>query len=208
MKIYGADFYFFRSFVICNLLALCAGVLIILVLRILNKKGENINLPVSYPVLLLMFCYFASVAAITIVPLPYSEKFKKSNINLVPLVKTYENLFSPAKKQSRLLAKDVLQNIIGNIIMFMPLGIFLPMADKRFENYKRIFVFAAAGSMLIELAQYLSRYINNYRQVDIDDVILNTLGAILGYYIYKSWMTRKQSFSDEKAEVNDWQKNN
>jgi glycopeptide antibiotics resistance protein len=39
---------------------------------------------------------------------------------------------------------------------------------------------------MIEITQFFSRLIGNYRQVDIDDVILNTIGAIAGYFIYRN----------------------
>ena len=199
--LYEQNIEFLKSLLLCNMVALLSGIIAIIFNTRVFQKGSKSFLSIGYPALLLMLCYFVSVAAITIIPLPYSQKFHISTVNVVPIVNTFEDLVGPLKKRQGLLAKDVAQNIIGNIIMFIPLGIFLPVADKRFENYKRVFLFAVAGSMLIELAQYFSRYINNYRQVDIDDVILNTLGAILGYYIYESWTVRKQTFSKAKTET-------
>lgn len=39
--------------------------------------------------------------------------------------------------------------------------------------------------MIIEVLQYISMYFGNRRFVDIDDVILNTLGALIGFEIFK-----------------------
>jgi len=70
-------------------------------------------------------------------------------------------------------------NIIGNIGMFIPFGILLPMLF----NYKFIkpFITFEVGLLLFETAQLISR-----RGVfDIDDFILNTIGFLLGYIITK-----------------------
>ena len=58
-------------------------------------------------------------------------------------------------------------------------------------------VVAIIASTLIELTQYFSRLVGNYRQVDIDDVILNTLGALLGYFIFRNFIERKNAPSME-----------
>ena len=200
-KLYSSNLQLFKSLLLCNLLALAFGIILIVACRSLIKNGYKINLPVSYPVLLIMLCYFVSVAAITIVPLPFSERYTRTTINLIPVVNTAKNLIDPLKKQSRLLAADVFENILGNLIMFIPFGILFPMINRRLASYKRVIVFAAIGSALIEVAQYFSKYINNYRQVDIDDVILNTLGAVVGFCIYKAWIGGRQTQTNLQAEL-------
>jgi len=181
---------FIKSLIICNLLALLIGNSVIAILKMVNRKENKFGLGVSNGILLLMIVYFSSVAALTIVPLPFSStgQHLRTGINLVPVINTFDNLVQPMRQRHRLLASDVLENIIGNIIMFMPLGILLPMAFQKFANYKWICTIAFFGSVLIEITQLLSRSIGNYRQVDIDDVILNTAGAIAGYYIYEKWI--------------------
>lgn len=71
---------------------------------------------------------------------------------------------------------------IENVIMFMPLGFLIPF----FINKKHIlaevciiFSYGLIFSVLIELSQLL-----NIRATDVDDLIMNTLGATLGYFSY------------------------
>ena len=70
-------------------------------------------------------------------------------------------------------------NLFGNIVLFIPFGFFLPMASR----YKSFFVttfFSFSLSFLVETFQLLSKV----GIFDVDDLILNTLGGILGYIIY------------------------
>jgi VanZ family protein len=67
------------------------------------------------------------------------------------------------------------QNAAGNVLLFFPLGILLPLVWSHLR-FRRGIQIAIALSISIELVQYLSRY----RSADINDVILNVLGACLG----------------------------
>ena len=71
------------------------------------------------------------------------------------------------------------QNLVGNVALFFPLGVFLALIwrDLRFRKGMQI---AIALSLGIELLQYLSRTVGSYRSTDINDVILNSVGAALG----------------------------
>ena len=67
-----------------------------------------------------------------------------------------------------------------NVIMLMPFGFLVPTL---FCSKRKLWKTALAGalfSVLIECSQLL-----NYRSTDVDDVILNTLGAVIGYGIYR-----------------------
>ncbi|MGC3791985.1 VanZ family protein [Priestia aryabhattai] len=72
-------------------------------------------------------------------------------------------------------------NILGNIILFLPFGLFLTMRFKKINRLWKCIVFGSIFSISIEIVQ-LS--IPN-RWTDVDDVILNTLGTAIGYAIYK-----------------------
>lgn len=72
-----------------------------------------------------------------------------------------------------------IKNIIGNILLFLPYGYFA--AD--FLRSKKVFLplfLTFIVSMTIELVQ-----LNIGRTFDIDDVILNTVGGMLGYLLYR-----------------------
>ena len=75
------------------------------------------------------------------------------------------------------------KQILGNFVMLLPLGIYLPLIYKRLRKTYNFFVvllicfLVSAGIELLQLA-------TSYRSTDIDDVILNTLGGGAGFIIY------------------------
>lgn len=174
-----------QSLIFWNCWALVFSVFLYYFLKSQKKVSPKLHLPVNLPVFMLIVCYIISVISITLIPLPYSEKFKISNVNLVPVINTFSQLFDPEKRANRLLATDVIANITGNILMFIPFGIIIPELFPRTNRYMHIAVAAIFVSATIETLQYFSKYFGNYRQVDIDDVILNTTGALIGYFIYR-----------------------
>ncbi|PEE34464.1 VanZ family protein [Bacillus pseudomycoides] len=74
----------------------------------------------------------------------------------------------------------VLMNTIGNIIIFIPFGFFLPLLFKQINNVKLACKIFIKFIFLIELLQ-LFTFTGVF---DIDDIILNTLGALIGYSTY------------------------
>ncbi len=91
-------------------------------------------------------------------------------VNLIPFV----NLFDYDNK------RDLLLNVIGNVAMFIPSGIVLPIVYKRLDTFGRVLVAGAGISLCIEIIQLPFRV----RATDIDDLVLNTVGVIVGYGLY------------------------
>ena len=75
-----------------------------------------------------------------------------------------------------------------NVVLFVPLGFFIPLVWKQMGKLSNSLLAGAAFSILIELSQLLS-----YRGTDIDDLITNTLGAVIGYIMYKLWARLSKS---------------
>jgi glycopeptide antibiotics resistance protein len=78
-------------------------------------------------------------------------------------------------------------NTLGNLALLLPLGILLPVLSSRFRSLKRVLLVALCLSVSIETIQFILRFFGNPRQVDIDDVILNTLSACLGFALYRGF---------------------
>lgn len=70
------------------------------------------------------------------------------------------------------------KNVIGNIVLFMPYGIFSSMYTK-IEKPFHAFCLILYASVIVEVTQALIG-----RVFDIDDIILNIVGGMFGYYIY------------------------
>ena len=96
-------------------------------------------------------------------------------INLLPLVylTDYEALW------------EMKVNLIGNIAMFIPIGIIWPAVFRELDTHKKVIAAGVGVSLLIEILQ-LPFY---DRVTDIDDLILNSLGFLIGYSI---WLLAKK----------------
>ena len=74
------------------------------------------------------------------------------------------------------------QFIILNILLFIPLGIFLPVIHKKFNNIIRTLFVSLIITLMIECLQYLT----GFGIFDIDDIFNNILGTVVGYSIKMS----------------------
>jgi glycopeptide antibiotics resistance protein len=79
-------------------------------------------------------------------------------------------------------ASVAFDNIVGNLVLFAPLGVLLPLLFHRLQQARQIFWRAAAVSTLIEATQFVTRA----RSVDVDDILLNTAGAVAGFAVYRT----------------------
>ena len=86
-------------------------------------------------------------------------------------------------------------NFVGNIVMFIPIGVLLPLLWKRFDRAWRTIGTGFLLSVCIELLQ-----LPQMRSSDVDDLWLNTLGASIGYILYKKFPNNfKKSFNRKQA---------
>lgn len=76
--------------------------------------------------------------------------------------------------------KAVVLNIFGNVVAFMPFGFILPEVWDQLNRWYTITVLGFLFSLSVETAQLLSRV----GSFDVDDLLLNTIGAMIGYFAF------------------------
>ena len=76
--------------------------------------------------------------------------------------------------------REMLLNVLGNAGMFVPSGIVLPVVYKKLDSLWKVTAVGFLLSLCIELLQLPF----SVRATDVDDLIMNTLGVMLGYGIY------------------------
>jgi glycopeptide antibiotics resistance protein len=69
-------------------------------------------------------------------------------------------------------------NFVGNLVAFLPMGLLLPLIRRSRTALWQVALFSLAISFAIEAGQYVS----GRRVPDVDDLILNTVGGMLGYF--------------------------
>ena len=108
---------------------------------------------------------------------PYSEQLRYS---LIPFHTTGRFLKSLISANIAYRNRAVI-NLGGNVIMFIPLGFFLPKLWQKQRKFRHTLLTTAGIIILVELTQMFTLL----GTCDIDDLILNVTGAAIGYYSYK-----------------------
>lgn len=92
----------------------------------------------------------------------------------------------------------VLLNLMGNVICFMPLGFVLPVLSYKNRNIFKVTFICFLCSVAVEITQLVSKL----GSCDVDDVILNTSGGILGYLCFSICMIiLRHKTSDKKIKI-------
>ena len=77
-------------------------------------------------------------------------------------------------------------SFVLNVIMFLPLGVLLPLLRPGLDAVRRLAGVAATASLTIEVIQFvLGITLGSRRTVDVNDLIANTAGAVLGLLILR-----------------------
>ena len=108
----------------------------------------------------------------------------KSEINLIPfkvIFDTYREVI-----QNGYINYFII-NFLGNIIMFMPIGFFIPLLWN--VSNKKVVIIGFCFSLFIEICQLFLT-----RGTDVDDLMLNTIGVILGLLLYRFLYKKFKSF--------------
>jgi glycopeptide antibiotics resistance protein len=99
------------------------------------------------------------------------------NVNLIP----FKSILWYSTGFEHINLDTIVYNTLGNIAIFVPLGFFLPFLFRKIESLITVLIISFLVSFIIESSQLLFKL----GQGDIDDILLNTLGAIIGFYLFQ-----------------------
>lgn len=142
-----------------------------------NKKSIMKILFYTYILLIFIFIVFKFKGSFNEI-LNRIESIKSNreigvlNLNLTP----FKQINNYRRNISNLFA---IKNIFGNIIAFLPFGFFIPAI------YNKNFISTLLISLMSILTIETLQFITMLGYFDIDDIILNTTGCLIGYFIYK-----------------------
>lgn len=77
---------------------------------------------------------------------------------------------------------------IENVILFLPVGVFLPLAHRRLRRFRTVTLVLTGLSIGIELLQFVTQ--RGYLQTD--DMIMNVLGGVAGYGVWRLICERRK----------------
>lgn len=139
-----------------------------------NRKVSGIRIVcwclfAVYLALLAYFLFFAEATGRTFTERTYQY-------NLIPLHEIKR--FVVYRKQLGFAA--VALNLIGNVLAFVPFGLFLPLLLRGMRYFGKTVLLGFEFSLLVEIVQLFSKV----GSFDVDDILLNTLGVVLGYVLF------------------------
>ncbi|MFE8695989.1 VanZ family protein [Cytobacillus sp. FJAT-53684] len=142
-------------------------VVVLTVKKQLSLKNEMIKALFYFSII---FIY-----SLTLFPFPFYaySHMERGGINLTPFATIYGLLTNANFMFS-------LRNIVGNILLFIPLGFSIPLRFK-VNKFWKVILLGFFTSCLVEVIQLFT----SIRSFDVDDLILNTIGAIIGLALYR-----------------------
>lgn len=143
------------------------------------RKGKR-------PILIIVFAlYCAALAYLTLLKgigatfdMTYAE-YIKANSNIIPFFSFYVFITTPYK--SAVVVKYFIINLVGNLLLFLPWGLLLPSIAYKLRSFGRFFVFTSIVIVIIELLQLFLML----GSADIEDYLLNIIGAVTGFFLYR-----------------------
>ncbi|WP_449621758.1 VanZ family protein [Robertmurraya sp. Marseille-Q9965] len=136
--------------------------------------------------------YISMVVSATLFPiaLGFGDEpiYFSRTLNLVPfasIIKDFNQIGTAYGGDSIFMISLIVRNVGGNILLFMPLGFLAPFLWNKAKSLKGITILGLAFSVTIELLQLLEDLVGGWGRItDVDDVICNVLGVVMGYLIY------------------------
>ncbi len=169
-------------------------------IRITYLKKKKLHINYRKEILYFLFvCYIVGLFHLTLVPSNFWSSFWHyifygSSENPFKGMFEFSYNFVPTLYKviigEYLLGSWDITMIIGNVLMFVPFGILLSLCFQKI-NHKNIFIYAILIPSIIEILQ---PFIG--RSFDIDDIIMNFWGIIIGYFIVivlRNFLKRKET---------------
>lgn len=135
-----------------------------------NKRKIQMISWVFFIIYLVMMVYF----------LFFSERMgrvpgNQYRYNLIPFTEIRRYL----QYHQKIGSFNVCLNLLGNVVCFIPFGFVIPILTRK-QTALRMFLLSMLASVLVELLQLVSML----GSCDVDDIILNTLGGLIGYFLF------------------------
>lgn len=165
-------------------------------LRILARMTKKDKQPFNWKTEVIKFLfvlYISMVVAVTLFPIIIGQTPNVQNeyrsLNFIPLdtiIKYFSHIHTAYNGDVEFMIELIAKNIGGNILLLMPLGFCAPILFHQFNSFLKVVLLGLFMSICIECIQFLELIsgIVLWRSVDVDDVICNVMGAVLGYFIY------------------------
>lgn len=139
-----------------------------------GKHGKNIEDRTSYFIGISIFIVYLHLV------------FSVTGFGSIWDIGRYDTLIRREEINFALFQSEGIMVYVLNILMLVPLGFLLPTIWKQYRDPLKVLLVGFSLSLLIEISQLFNR-----RNSDVNDLLMNTIGAIIGYFI---WLGVKSLF--------------
>ncbi|WP_078380781.1 VanZ family protein [Sutcliffiella halmapala] len=148
-------------------------------------KVLKISLGVSFLIYLFVLTIFLFLSSRGYwVHMPLLEYIQRSS-NFVPF-KTI-SIYVMAIIDGSMNIDIPIKNLLGNLILFFPMGIYLPFLIRKMDNIKVFIISISIVILSVEVLQLVTRR----GSFDVDDFLLNISGALIGFGMWKMKVVQK-----------------
>lgn len=156
------------------------------IMLLMTKSYPRIKKPI---IIIISATYLIIVLLLTLQPLfVSSHRISIDEIRLYGLPWNIKPFSLITQQWKNVLAgqKGAFRQFYGNILMFIPVGILMPFIFKKTQRFRWALLGGFLFTFCIESLQFILCLAGMcLREFDVDDLILNTLGALVGHGIYK-----------------------
>lgn len=155
--------------------------------------------------IIVLIIYSVFIAAVSFFPLYFyivysgSPEFHMSNVNLIPLstfIYNIENLAGNTPKGTNAL-QGFITFFFGNLFLLFPMGLLLPQISKKCSHLSYFFFLMFDISLIKEIIQFFETSYGYApgKGANTDDLILNVIGAVLGFLLLR-FLKKRFNFSE------------
>lgn len=166
--------------------------IIIRMITLIKRRKKGIKFNFKHEVSTNLFViYLFFLVGITILPIyiggiqPHIQNLsfvERCNLNIVPFINYFNNVVFYEG-----FIRGVIRNVAGNLVLLIPFILYLCFKNEKFRSLKSSMIIAFFISLSIEFIQLLMNILgcSDLRIVDIEDLILNTLGGAVAWCMFK-----------------------
>ena len=153
-------------YVLIDCVSVLSLVLIWGALSVALAKKKRVKIGIGHVIGIVIFSFYLIIVfdVVGIPNITYIKEIDLAHYNLIPFADYFRR---PT-------------GYIQNVLLFIPMGFMLPMLWVRNQRFFKVFFFSIGITLFIELSQFFT-----YRAPDIDDLMMNALGGVTGYVLYR-----------------------
>lgn len=128
----------------------------------------------------------------------FSERYGRDLVTEEYNLQLFKEIKRFIKYREHIGLESFVVNIFGNIFAFSPFGFFLPLLNKSYRKFYIVAFLSVFFSAIIETSQLLLKV----GVFDVDDILMNSVGGILGYLIFLAVYSVYKKFYVQNRKLN------